>query len=68
MDKADKEAEWANILDMGKTNPYFGQWLKERDERYRLGLYSDDHTRAIRKEFRKFLRGEIDSLGYPVRK
>ncbi len=68
MTKVDLEAEWVNILALGEDNLYFKTWLKEREDRYRLGLYSDDHTRSIRKEYRKFLRGEIDGLGYPVAK
>lgn len=61
--QADREAEWANILDYGKEHEWIGYWLKERETRFRLGQPSDDHTKHIRALYRKFLRGEVDDEG-----
>lgn len=68
MNQADRDAEWQNILAMAKDCPHLAYILREREERFRVGLSTEQHTKLARKEFRRWQLGEIDAEGRRVNK
>lgn len=51
--------EWKAILKIAKTDKGIAGWLRDRERAFKAGLPSDGYTDAIRREYRKIMRGGL---------